>query len=94
MRLYDTATRSIRDFTPIKKGEVGMYLCGATVQGSPHIGHIRSSMVFDVLRRYFEFNKYKVVLSSISVTFRTKITLYLLNSKYLRNTSKTILDLM
>jgi len=62
MRLYDTATRSIRDFTPIKKGEVGMYLCGATVQGSPHIGHIRSSMVFDVLRRYFEFNKYKVVL--------------------------------
>ena len=62
MRLYDTATRRLRDFTPIKKGEVGMYLCGATVQGSPHIGHIRSSMVFDVLRRYFEFNNYKVVL--------------------------------
>ena len=62
MRLYDTSSRSIRDFTPIKKGEVGMYLCGATVQGSPHIGHIRSSMVFDVLRRYFEFNNYKVVL--------------------------------
>ncbi len=62
MRLYDTSARSIREFIPIKQGEVGMYLCGATVQGSPHIGHIRSSMVFDVLRRYFEFNDYKVIL--------------------------------
>jgi len=61
MRLYDTASRGIREFVPLKSGEVGMYLCGATVQGSPHIGHIRSSMVFDILRRYFEYKDYKVI---------------------------------
>ncbi len=61
MRLYDTTSRGIREFVPLKSGEVGMYLCGATVQGSPHIGHIRSSMVFDILRRYFEYKDYKVI---------------------------------
>jgi len=61
MKLYDSYSRSLRDFVPIKKGEVSMYLCGATVQGSPHIGHMRSTIVFDVLRRYFEYKNLKVL---------------------------------
>lgn len=61
MKLYDSYSRTLRDFVPIKKGEVSMYLCGATVQGSPHIGHMRSTIVFDVLRRYFEYKNLKVL---------------------------------
>ena len=61
MKLYDSYSRSLRDFIPLKNGEVSMYLCGATVQGSPHIGHMRSTIVFDVLRRYFEYKNLKVL---------------------------------
>ncbi len=53
-RLYDTATRSVRDFVPLVEGKVGIYHCGLTVQGPPHIGHIRKEVVFDVLRRWLE----------------------------------------
>ncbi len=52
LRLYDTATRQIRDFEPIVPGRVGIYHCGLTVQGPPHIGHIYKEVVFDVLRRW------------------------------------------
>jgi len=52
LRLYDTASRSLRDFTPLRAGHASIYLCGATVQGVPHIGHIRSGVAFDVLRRW------------------------------------------
>ena len=61
MKLYDSYSRTLRDFVPLKNGEVSMYLCGATVQGSPHIGHMRSTIVFDVLRRYFEYKNLKVL---------------------------------
>lgn len=61
MKLYDSYSRSLRDFVPLKNGEVSMYLCGATVQGSPHIGHMRSTIIFDVLRRYFEYKNLKVL---------------------------------
>ncbi len=53
-RLYDTATRAVRDFVPLVEGKVGIYHCGLTVQGAPHIGHIRKEVVFDVLRRWLE----------------------------------------
>ncbi len=52
LRLYDTATRSVRDFVPLVPGRVGIYLCGLTVQGGPHIGHLRSGVSYDVLRRW------------------------------------------
>ncbi|HEX7189402.1 MAG TPA: cysteine--tRNA ligase [Actinomycetes bacterium] len=54
IRLYDTATREVRDFVPLVEGTVGIYHCGLTVQGAPHIGHIRKEIVFDVLRRWME----------------------------------------
>lgn len=52
LRLHDTATRSVRPFEPLRAGEVSIYLCGATVQGIPHLGHVRGSANFDVLRRW------------------------------------------
>jgi cysteinyl-tRNA synthetase len=54
LRLYDTATQQVRDFVPLAPGEVGVYVCGATVQAPPHIGHIRSGVAFDVLWRWLE----------------------------------------
>ena len=54
LRLYDTATAAVREFVPIEEGRVGMYVCGATVQSSPHIGHLRSAVAFDVLWRWLE----------------------------------------
>src|SRR3954451_17267147 len=54
LRLYDTATSEVRDFEPTEPGRVGIYLCGATVQASPHIGHIRSGVAFDILWRWLE----------------------------------------
>ena len=54
LRLFDTATRELRDFVPRESGKVGMYICGLTTQGAPHIGHIRFAVAFDVLRRWLE----------------------------------------
>jgi cysteinyl-tRNA synthetase len=52
LNLYNTADRAISKFTPLEPGKVGIYLCGATVQAPPHIGHIRSGVNFDILRRW------------------------------------------
>jgi cysteinyl-tRNA synthetase len=52
LRLFDTETRAMRDFVPLAPGHASVYLCGATVQGDPHIGHVRSGVAFDVLRRW------------------------------------------
>nr|WP_167739430.1 cysteine--tRNA ligase [Kocuria sp. JC486] len=60
MRFYDTATASVRDFTPVHPGEARLYYCGATVQGRPHIGHVRSALVFDILSRWLRFRGYRV----------------------------------
>lgn len=54
MRIYDTATRQLRDFEPVKPGHASVYLCGATVQSIPHIGHVRSGVAFDILRNWLE----------------------------------------
>jgi cysteinyl-tRNA synthetase len=60
LNLYDTKSRKISPFKPIKNGEVGIYLCGATVQAPPHIGHIRSGINFDIVRRWLITSGYKV----------------------------------
>ncbi|GAA4664430.1 cysteine--tRNA ligase [Gordonia humi] len=60
LKLYDTASREIREFVPLTPGTVGVYLCGATVQGVPHIGHVRSGIAFDVLRRWLAHRGYDV----------------------------------
>jgi cysteinyl-tRNA synthetase len=60
LRFYDTASRSTRDFVPLQPGKVGIYLCGATVQAPPHVGHIRSGVAFDVVRRWLTAKGYDV----------------------------------
>jgi len=60
LRLYDTAQRQVVDFKPLKAGEVSMYVCGATVQAAPHVGHIRSGVNFDILRRWLTKTGFKV----------------------------------
>jgi len=60
LALYDTLTRTTSEFIPLKAGEVGIYLCGATVQAPPHIGHVRSGVNFDILRRWLTKSGYNV----------------------------------
>jgi cysteinyl-tRNA synthetase len=61
-RLYDTATQSVRPFEPVALGRVSIYHCGLTVQSSPHLGHIRKEVVFDVLRRWLTWCGYEVTV--------------------------------
>ena len=67
LRLYDTRERRLRPFVPMVEGQVGIYLCGPTVQAGPHVGHVRSAVAFDVLRRW-------LLASGSSVTFVRNVT--------------------
>jgi cysteinyl-tRNA synthetase len=60
LRLHDTATREVRDFVPLEEGKAGIYVCGLTVQSEPHVGHVRSAVNFDVLRRWLTASGYDV----------------------------------
>lgn len=60
LRFYDTASAEVRDFVPLAPGKVSLYYCGATVQGMPHVGHIRSAIAFDQLTRWLEYRGFRV----------------------------------
>jgi len=60
LRIYNTLTRALEDFSPIKKGHVRMYVCGVTVYDRPHIGNVRSAVAFDVARRWLEASGMRV----------------------------------
>jgi cysteinyl-tRNA synthetase len=60
--LYNTASRTTEELRPVHDGQVGIYVCGATVQGQPHIGHLRSASVFDTLRRWLLYSGYRVTM--------------------------------
>lgn len=62
LRLYDTATRKVADLAPRVPGQVGIYQCGLTVQAGPHLGHLRSYVNYDVLRRWLVRSGYRVTL--------------------------------
>jgi cysteinyl-tRNA synthetase len=62
LRLYDSATREVRDFVPLVEGKAGIYYCGATPQSSPHIGHVRSAVAYDVLARWLARSGYEVTV--------------------------------
>lgn len=64
LRLYDTATREVRELALREPGTVSIYLCGPTVYGPPHLGHGRATLVYDVLRRYLEWSGLRVRLVS------------------------------
>ena len=67
LRIFDTATRSLRDFQPVREGHASIYLCGATPQSQPHIGHVRSGVAFDILRRW-------LLASGLDVAFVRNVT--------------------
>ncbi|WP_417219701.1 cysteine--tRNA ligase [Arthrobacter sp.] len=60
IRFYDTQQAQVRDFVPLTPGRVGLYYCGATVQGMPHVGHVRSAIAFDILVRWLEYRGLRV----------------------------------
>ncbi|MGY0373550.1 cysteine--tRNA ligase [Clostridium sp. JNZ J1-5] len=60
MKIFNTMTRQKEEFIPIKSGEVNMYVCGPTVYNYFHIGNARTFLIFDTVRRYFEYKGYKV----------------------------------
>jgi cysteinyl-tRNA synthetase len=60
MKVYNTLTRSVEEFTTLEPGKVRMYVCGPTVYAKAHIGHAMSALVFDIIRRYLEFKGYAV----------------------------------
>jgi cysteinyl-tRNA synthetase len=60
LHLHDTATREVREFTPLVPGRVSLYVCGATVQAPPHIGHLRAALAFDILVRWLQASDYRV----------------------------------
>lgn len=62
MRLYDTRAGELREFVPIQKGKVGIYVCGPTVQSEPHIGHLRSALTYDLLSRWLTASGLEVTL--------------------------------
>ena len=67
LHLYDTASREVSEFKSLKPSQVSIYVCGATVQGPPHIGHVRSGVNFDILRRW-------LINSGYGVTFIRNVT--------------------
>ena len=62
LHLYDSKTQSLRAFEPLRPGQVGIYLCGPTVQSEPHVGHLRSALAYDQLRRWLVARGMKVTL--------------------------------
>jgi cysteinyl-tRNA synthetase len=60
LRIYDTLTRAKREFVPVTPGKAGLYVCGMTVQDRPHVGHIRSAIAGDLMRRYLMHLGYEV----------------------------------
>ena len=62
LSLFDSKAQAVRAFTPIVPGQVGIYLCGPTVQGAPHVGHLRSALVYDQLRRWLTVRGNQVTL--------------------------------
>ncbi|GAA1316704.1 cysteine--tRNA ligase [Leucobacter albus] len=61
-RIYDSHEQAVVDFVPQNAGRVGIYVCGPTVQSSPHIGHLRSALVYDQMRRWFRATGHDVTL--------------------------------
>jgi cysteinyl-tRNA synthetase len=62
LRLHNTLTRRLESFEPLQPGRVGMYVCGVTVYDVCHVGHARSALVFEVVRRYLESQGFRVTL--------------------------------
>ena len=93
IRIFNTLSKSKEIFEPLKSNQVRIYVCGVTVYDDCHLGHARAAVVFDVVRRYFEFSGYKVNFicnftdvddKIISRAARLGITISELTNKYIQ----------
>ena len=71
LRIYNSLTRREEEFVPREPGKVSIYACGLTVQGPPHVGHVRGAIVFDAVRRWFMHLGYEVPVSYTHLTLPT-----------------------
>ena len=62
MKLFDSQSLELRAFEPLVPGAVSIYVCGPTVQSAPHVGHLRSALVYDLWSRWFSYRGYAVTL--------------------------------
>lgn len=62
IRLYDSKAHEVREFVPVTPGHVSLYVCGPTVQSAPHVGHLRSALVYDLWSRWFSYRGFSVTL--------------------------------
>jgi len=62
LELFDSKSQELRVFTPLTSGHVEMYVCGPTVQSAPHLGHLRSALVYDILARWLRASDYTVTM--------------------------------
>ncbi|HHW51487.1 MAG TPA: cysteine--tRNA ligase [Pseudoclavibacter sp.] len=62
IRFYDSLTASVQDLIPVTPGHIGMYFCGPTVQSEPHIGHLRSALIYDQVRRWLSYRGFDVTV--------------------------------
>ena len=60
LRIYNTLTRALEDFSPLEPGHVRMYVCGITVYDLCHVGHARATVAFDVVQRWLKASGYRV----------------------------------
>src|SRR5580698_568592 len=84
IRFYDTKAQALRDFVPLVDGRAGIYVCGPTVQSSPHIGHLRSALVYDIWRRWLTYRGFTVTLVRNVTTSTTR------SSRTLRRAQRTV----
>ena len=95
MKVFNTLTRRKEEFVPLEPGKVKMYVCGPTVYNFIHIGNARPMIVFDTVRRYFEYKGYDVNYVSnftdvMTRSLRKQLKKAFLRRKFLRDTSQNV----
>tara|TARA_B100001029_G_scaffold179809_1_gene191239 strand:+ start:14196 stop:15614 length:1419 start_codon:yes stop_codon:yes gene_type:complete len=99
LRFYNTATRKVETFVPIEEGKVSMYVCGLTVYNDMHLGHARTYIAFDTIRRWFEYlgNDVKFIQNHTDIddkiikrAFEEKISAEEVANKYIERTTKDL----
>ena len=99
LRFYNTATRKVETFVPIEEGKVSMYVCGLTVYNDMHLGHARTYIAFDTIRRWFEYlgNDVKLIQNHTDIddkiikrAFEENISAEEVANKYIERTTEDL----
>ena len=99
IKLFNSLSDKLETFVPLRSGEVSIYVCGPTVYNEPHIGNMRPVVVFDVLRRLFEYLGYKVTFVSnytdvddkiINQALQEKVSESIISSRYIESFNSVV----